>query len=307
MRARRTLLSVFCLTLAGVSADAASVRLEDMTAPEVANALAAGQTTVIVPTGGTEQNGPHLPLGKHNLIVAATAERIAQQLGNALVAPVIAYVPEGQITPPTGHMRFAGTLSVRGTTFAALLIDITESLRQHGFQRIVFLGDSGCNQAAQEQVATCLNERWAANGDTARVLAATDYYAANGQAAWLATQGLTTQQIGQHAALRDTSEVLALAPQLVHRERLQDADPSQSQSDGAPQLATAALGHKLLELKIAAAVAQIRRGVPEPIPAKGPWWRFWPGLTHLDDFHHKMRKTGRHCERSDAIQKSARF
>ena len=71
--------------------------------------IAAGKTTVIVPTGGTEQNGPHIVLGKHNYLVKYKAGEIAKQLGNALVAPVMAYVPEGEITPPTGHMRFAGT------------------------------------------------------------------------------------------------------------------------------------------------------------------------------------------------------
>src|SRR3954447_26850713 len=89
-----------------------SVFLEDLTWDEVRDSIAAGKTTVIIPTGGTEQNGPHMALGKHNVRVAANAEAIARKLGNTLVAPVMAYVPEGGIDPPTGHMRFAGTISL---------------------------------------------------------------------------------------------------------------------------------------------------------------------------------------------------
>jgi len=47
-------------------------------------------TTIILPTGGTEQNGPPLALGKHNARVRANAEAVGRQLGNALVAPVLA-------------------------------------------------------------------------------------------------------------------------------------------------------------------------------------------------------------------------
>ena len=47
-----------------------------------------------------------MALGKHNRRVKLLSERIAVSLGNALVAPVIAYVPEGSLDPPSGHMRF---------------------------------------------------------------------------------------------------------------------------------------------------------------------------------------------------------
>ncbi len=83
-----------------------TVFLEDLTWTEVRDALAAGTTTVIIPTGGTEQNGPHMVLGKHNYLVRYKAGEVARRLGNALVAPVMAYVPEGDVDPPTGHMRF---------------------------------------------------------------------------------------------------------------------------------------------------------------------------------------------------------
>ena len=61
---------------------------------------------MIFQTGGTEQNGPHMVVGKHNFIFKHTAEQIARKLGNALVAPVLAYVPEGNLDPPTSHMQY---------------------------------------------------------------------------------------------------------------------------------------------------------------------------------------------------------
>ena len=274
------LLGVVCgVLMVAVSAQAApvqrTVQLADMTAPEVAAALRAGKTTIIIPTGGTEQNGPHLPLGKHNIIVAAIAGSIAEALGNALVAPVVAYVPEGRITPPEGHMRFAGTISLREETFAALLTDAAESFRQHGFQLIVFLGDSGGNQAGQTAVAERLNRQWVGEGASARVLAVTDYYAANGQEASLVAQGFTPAQIGQHAGMRDTAELLALAPGLVRREVLPPVDRRTGETfDGAPELATPAMGAALLDRKVAAAVAQIREGVP-PSEVKKAWYQRW--------------------------------
>ena len=82
-----------------------TVFMEELTWTEVRDAIRAGKTTIIFPTGGTEQNGPHMVLGKHNFIVKHAAEQIARRLGNALVAPVLAYVPEGNIDPPSGHMH----------------------------------------------------------------------------------------------------------------------------------------------------------------------------------------------------------
>src|SRR6476659_3975222 len=110
----------------------ASVLVEELTWTELRDAIKAGKTTVIIPVGGTEQSGPHIVLGKHNVRARALAARIAASLGNALVAPVIAYVPEGAIDPPAGHMRFAGPLSISESTFEALLESTARCFSQHG-------------------------------------------------------------------------------------------------------------------------------------------------------------------------------
>ena len=98
-----------------------SVFLEELTWMEVRDAVRTGKTTVIVSTGGLEPNGPYVAIGKHNYVLQAMTEAIARQLENALVAPIIRFVPEGNIAPPSGHMQYPGTISVRQTTFAALL------------------------------------------------------------------------------------------------------------------------------------------------------------------------------------------
>ncbi|HJV63543.1 MAG TPA: creatininase family protein, partial [Albitalea sp.] len=124
-----------------------------MTWTELRDAVRAGATTALVPIGGTEQSGPAMVLGKHNVRARLLAGRIAQRLGQAVVAPVIAYVPEGAINPPTAHMRFAGTLTIPDAAFEATLEYTARSLRQHGFRDIVFLGDHGGYQKNMKRVA----------------------------------------------------------------------------------------------------------------------------------------------------------
>ncbi len=138
----------------------ASVWIEELTWMEVRDALAAGKTTAIIATGGIEQNGPYLATGKHNYVLYGACEGIARALGNALCAPVIKLVPEGDIEEPSGMMRYPGTLSLRRETFEAVLDDVASSLRTHGFEHIVLIGDSGGNQDGMEAVAARLNERW---------------------------------------------------------------------------------------------------------------------------------------------------
>lgn len=234
-----------------------SLWLEELTWTEVAAARADGYDTVIVPTGGTEQNGPHAVLGKHNAIVAATAGRIAAELGHTLVAPVIAYVPEGDPAPaPTGHMQWPGTISISEDTLAALLTETGQSLATHGFRRILFLGDSGGNQSAQARAAEALNTAWAGTGT--RALHVGSYYAANGQAEALAARGFTTDEIGNHAALRDTSELMAVRPEAVRALPVPPPAGTHPGHDGAPGRASAEIGAFMLDLKVAAALAQIR-------------------------------------------------
>jgi creatinine amidohydrolase len=137
-----------------------TVWLEELTWLEVRDAIKAGKTTAIVAAGGIEQNGPYVATGKHNYVLQATAEAIARGLGNALVAPIVKFVPEGNIDPADGHMKYPGTFSVSAETYAALLTDIAGSLRQHGFKHIIFIADSGGNVEGMQAVASKLATAW---------------------------------------------------------------------------------------------------------------------------------------------------
>ncbi len=254
------LFSVCLLALyawSAVSAGATEVRLEHMTWVEVRDALKAGKTTMIIPTGGTEQNGPHMVLGKHNFIVAHTARRVADQLGNALVAPVLAYVPEGDIATRQGHMAFPGTISVHEKVFAAVLEATAESFRAHGFETIVFLGDSGGNQRAQDFVAGKLTKAWKSwVGRSTAVFNARQYYGGNGGHALLTSQGETPETIGSHAGIRDTSELLVVYPEGVDLSLARKSDGEGS--SGQPGRASVERGQALLQAKIEAAVQEIK-------------------------------------------------
>src|SRR5581483_5593313 len=71
-----------------------SVFIEDLTWMEIRDMMRSGADTVIVATGGVEQNGPYLATGKHNFILEGTTEAIARKLGKTLVAPIVPFVPE---------------------------------------------------------------------------------------------------------------------------------------------------------------------------------------------------------------------
>jgi creatinine amidohydrolase len=152
----------------------ASLWTEELTWMEVRDAVKAGKTTIIIGTGGVEQNGPYVAGGKHNYVLQTVLPYIARAIPNSLIAPIVKFVPEGQIEPASGHMSYPGTISLEEATFEALLTDICRSYRAHGFKDIVLLGDSGGNQTGMKNVADALNKKWAR--DDARVHYLSEYY-----------------------------------------------------------------------------------------------------------------------------------
>ena len=251
---------LLCLALAPMRAAADSVYLQELTSTEVRDAVRAGTGTVIIPVGGTEQNGPHMALGKHNARVRVLSERIARRLGDALVAPVIAYVPEGAIAPPTGHMRYPGTITTPDDAFQKVLESAARSFRAHGFRHIVLLGDHGSTQAGQHAVAARLNREWAASG--ARVHAIDEYYRAaeTEVPGLLRARGYRDAELGRHAGLTDTSLMLATDARLVRTDRLRPGREGDG-VDGDPTRATAELGRAGADLIVTRTVDAIRRSI----------------------------------------------
>jgi creatinine amidohydrolase len=247
------------LTAFGALAQApATLFLDELTWTELRDQIRSGKTTIIVPIGGTEQNGPHMVLGKHNVRVKALAERIARALTNALVAPVIAYVPEGAINPPAGHMRFPGTISVPSATFEEVLESAARSFKVHGFRDVVFLGDHGGYQTNVKRVADRLNREWAAT--PVRAYAVPEYYHAAeiGYPQALKSRGYSEQEIGTHAGLADTSLSLAIAPSLVRSDRLQSTPSAAAGVYGDPRRASAELGQMGADAIVAQTVDAIK-------------------------------------------------
>jgi len=231
---------------------------EDLTWDEMRGAIQAGYTTYIIPTGGTEDNGPHMVTGKHNYIVNYAAERIAKALGNAIVGPVLMYVPQGNWEPKTGHMLYPGTLSLDEAGYQTVLEANALSAKSAGFKNIIFIGDSGGNQAGQDAVARKLSAAWEADG--VKVAHIGDYYAKTSADinAWIVSNlRIPAAEIGTHAGIIDTSMLMWVTPTMVRFDRLENGSATNG-IDGDARPATPTLGQTFMQIKIDNALAQIR-------------------------------------------------
>jgi creatinine amidohydrolase len=253
------LFSIILLGSRCAFADEASVFLEDLTWTELKAQIANGKTTILIPIGGTEQSGPYVALGKHNMRAKMLSEKIAHALGNALVAPVVAYVPEGSITPPTAHMRFPGTITVSDDVFEKTLESAARSFKLHGFRNIFFLGDHGGYQQDLKIAADTLNKEW--SGSQAHASAMPEYYQVTQveYVRFLKNRGFSDEEIGKHAGLADTSLTLALDPHMVRADQLPSAKPSAAQGMyGDPRKSTAELGQPGIDAIVSKTVEAIR-------------------------------------------------
>lgn len=244
--------------------------IEHMTWTEVRDAMVAGKTTVIVPVGGTEQNGPHMVMGKHNYIITFAASRMARELGNALVAPTVAWVPEGSYERE-GFGDKPGVITNPSPSYNNLLEAAARSLESHGFTEILFIGDSGGDQGGMEEVAERLTAEWGEDGT--KVYALVDYYR-KGQEysrAWLqAAYGYDMATIGSHAGITDTSAVMYVFADGVRNDRRMPGggDPDAGVT-GDPTLATPEIGRMVVNFKVVAALQQYRELTAPPRAGRG--------------------------------------
>jgi creatinine amidohydrolase len=239
----------------------ASVFIEDKTWTELRDQVQSGATTILIPIGGTEQNGPAMALGKHNFRVKFLAEKIAAKLGNTMVAPTIAYVPEGNIDPPEAHMKFPGTISISDKTFEDMLASAARSFKHAGFKTIVLIGDHGSYQSDLTVVADKLNTEWKGR---AWVFADRDYYniTQHQYVDALKANGAKDSEIGSHAALADTSLMLAIDPSKVRGDIITNS-PKLGSADGVyngdPKNASAKLGQLGIDLIVDGTVLAIQK------------------------------------------------
>lgn len=237
-----------------------SVFVEDLTWMEIRDAMKTGKNTVIVPTGGVEQNGPYLVTGKHNVVLRATAEAIARKLGNTLVAPIVPFVPEGDIDPPTSHMKYPGTISLTEDTYQRLLTEICACFRTHGFAHIILIGDSGGNQTGMKLVADKLNAQWA--GGKSRVYFIPEYYDYGGVGRWLAQQGIKEVPEGIHDDFAITSIMMTVDPASVRMKQRIAANKFRINGvDLAPAEKSIAWGKRVVDFRADATVQAIRKAL----------------------------------------------
>ncbi len=236
-----------------------SVWIEELTWMEVRDLLAEGKTTAIIPTGGIEQNGPYVATGKHNYVLQSSCPAIARALGNALCAPIVKLVPEGDIDEPSGHMRYPGTIALRDETFEALLTDVASSLRVHGFRHIVFIGDSGSNTDGMVNVAAALNERW--TDATAHHIP--EYYRYGGGAFLRDELGIEeTENDGIHDSFGITSLMMVTDPTVVRYDQRVKAGLAKINGVPiAPKEKTVEIGKKLLEYRANLTADRIRASI----------------------------------------------
>lgn len=258
-RLRRWVCGFALVSVGCAHAQTGNVDFACLTWPEVAAAVRSGTDTIIIPIGGTEQSGPYIAVGKHNVRAEALARRIAQGVGHTLVAPVVAYVPEGGTNPRTSHMRFPGTISIPPAAFTGLLEGAAESFHVQGFRRVVFLGDHGGYLSYLKAVTAHLNHEWHGSGQAIFLGA---YYDVIGTqyAAALRARGLGAA-VGKHADVSDTSLMLAVDPSMVREEALRHAalpNAAQGVYGGDPRPATAELGRIGTNMQVQAAIDALK-------------------------------------------------
>ncbi len=240
----------------------AVVYMPEMTMTEVRDAIAGGKTTVLVFNGSIEQTGPHVVLGKHVYKARYLGERIARELGNALVAPVMPFAPTGAELD-----KFPGTVDLSAETFSKVNEELTASLVRSGFKDVILMGDHGGNQAPLKALAPTLDARYRQQG--VRVFFAGDVYAkADAEVeAYLEAHHFPPSN---HGGVADTSETWAVGARYVRPGRIAMGDPvnrtpngeatiGPTGVEGDPRRSSPELGRLFNDIKVRLGVAEIRR------------------------------------------------
>jgi len=189
---------------------ARSVRMAEMTSPDIESAIEHGYTTVVVAVGSAEQHGPHLPTMTDARIGDDLAHRVAMKLGHALQASTIT------VGCSRHHLGFPGTISLRDETLGMIIVDYIDSLVCSGFKRIIFLPLHGGNFPI---VQTTLKEAQIAHQGI-EIIGVTDVRKLlDCLSAASAEFGIKANESGAHAGESETSIMMALEKDLVISDR----------------------------------------------------------------------------------------
>ena len=254
--ARKAFVALFFVAVTS-SVHAGSVFIEELTWKEVSDQIAQGKTTAIIFAGSTEQNGLHMVLGKHNYIARHLAQRLAIELGDALVYPVFPFAPTGDTLTRTGHMRFAGSVNVNESLFAAVIGEIALSAISSGFKLILLMGDHGGGQGALASLAKRLDEQTRQSG--IRVFHLSAIYDSTETPPTDMPQGLAFDQLA-HAGVLDTASLMAIdAGRRWVRAAQMSAAAAANGADENPSAASAEMGQQLLARRVSAALLQVHK------------------------------------------------
>ncbi len=246
-----------------------TIRMEEMTSPDIRAAILSGFTTVVVGVGSTEQHGPHLPTMTDARIGDEVAHRVARRLGRALQARTIS------VGLSEHHLAFAGTLSFKPGTLRAIILDYVDSLVRHGFTRIVFLPSHGGNFATVQKAIEEARE----SHPEVEITGYTDLFGLTGLLNSLSAEyGVSAEASGAHAGENETSMMMALEGPLVATERfaagylgptgeaelkviLEQGMPALTPNGvlGDPRMASATRGEVYLDRLAAFLVSQVER------------------------------------------------
>lgn len=220
-----------------------SYSLLELSWPEVASHLERDRR-LILPVGGCDQHGPHLPIGAATCIAEALADDLSREFA-VLRAPTFAY----GVNVPT-ERDFAGTATLRGKTLHRALNELVSAWESHGFTEIVMITASEHDPQA-EAMATVYARRARVRVVEALAVDLSEY--------------LSDPEGPQHGGEAVTSLLLHLRPEAVNMAEAQDClmDPEKYRrfvrgrlpvlpagcpgSIGRPTLATAETGRRIYE------------------------------------------------------------
>jgi creatinine amidohydrolase len=243
--------------LSSTFARASSPMIEDLTWFEVREAISKGKSSAIYYTGSIEQNGPAIALGKHNFVALHVARRVAEELGNVLVYPIMPFAPAGDPIAKKGHMRFPGTVSLSAETYGSVARDVIVSAKAAGFKNLFVMSDHGEGQEVLKKAAEKFDKQYAGQGFRVHYVGDIYFRAKKQMKRYLVRNKLP--QDG-HAGIDDTSEVLFIDrdKRWVRRDQL-TAVSAVSGATGSPLRATPELGEIFVNYKVRAGVEEIRR------------------------------------------------
>ena len=166
----------------------------------------APNSLVILPTGATEQHGPHLPVGTDHFAVERVSRQAAQLASDRITTIVTPTLPFGS---SEHHLQFGGTISLTSETYHLVLRDIVDSLVKDGFRTIFIVNGHGGNT---ELVQIAGRDASLRHPDLS--VAAAPYW----QIAWESMFAAGIHQGGRmpgHAGRFETSLIMADRPELV--------------------------------------------------------------------------------------------